>query len=291
MNAVRMGILLIGLVAMPIAGQLVFTAPAQAQNNERFQSLVQRGVSAYKSGQYRAAAKAFREAYQIKPEPTLLFNIGRSLEQVGALDDALNHYQAYVDAPGTTTEGRASALSKIQALRKEKEARAALKKNGAKAPPLPPLGGDRTPPPPPPPPTVAPPPPASPPPPAAKPVDLVVLVNAANKEASLTFSSLRDIYMGRRSTWTNGERIRPFGRPRTTRAARAFFKKLSNLSATQYARHWQRQQLSGAGMAPANVSAKSVLKAIRINKGAVGYAIRKELPKELPPTVRIIVPR
>ena len=276
-----MNILRIALLVLLGFGLCV---PANAQTEERFTALVQSGVSAYKAGQFKAAVDAFREAYKIRPDPTLLFNIGRSLERQGAIDDAINHYKAYVDAPGTTAEGRTAALEKIEALTKEKKIREKLKTNGSNAPPLPKLSSERKEPT-----KVA---PAPPPPQAKTPMDLVALVHASNTERALSFDDLRDIYLGRRKVWGNGARIKAYARPRTTKAGIQFFKKIDGLSAAQYARHWQRLQLAGSGMAPASISAVSgMLKAITTNKGGIGYLLRRELPKKLPPQVRIIVPR
>jgi tetratricopeptide (TPR) repeat protein len=241
-----------------------------------FKSLVNRGVKAYQARRYGEAVDAFRKAYEIRQEPTLIYNIAQSLERMGNIDDAIAHYETYVEAPGTTAEERADALEHLKALRREKAARDNAVEQPLEGPKLPALGKTEKPPPPPPPP----------PPPAVEPTvapgDLVMVVHAKNTVSKLEPGTVKQIYLGKEKVWPDGERIKPYSRPLGTNAGRAFFGAKTGLSSRDYQKYWQQAQLSGEGLSPPIIAdPKALLEIVSKNRGAVGFALRSELPKEL----------
>lgn len=275
------------LVALLTSAVLVWSGPAIAQEGDAaFDANVGKGVENYKARKYVAAIKYFRDAYAIKPDPTLIFNIARSYERLGKVEDALANYQAYVDAPGTTSEDRADALNRIKALRQEQAARDAA--NTSEEPSAPVLPAetrteavrtetrtetkveapvettpDRK---------------TSPPGKSA----LVVIVNKANPVQFLTKAQLADIYFGRTPSWPNGARLRPVTRPGGTEAGKIFFSPAVGIDAGKYSQHWQQKQLSGAGLAPSSVeTASGVVKAVAAHAGAIGFLSGVEVPASL----------
>lgn len=58
----------------------------------------QRAIGLYESGRYEAALPEFQAAYQSRPQPWLLINIGRTLHRLGRLDDAIAYYNRYEQA-------------------------------------------------------------------------------------------------------------------------------------------------------------------------------------------------
>jgi hypothetical protein len=282
------------LLAMAIA---FAWSPRQAQaqeNDAAFDAAVAKGVENYKARKYNAAIKYFRDAYALKPDPTLIFNIARSYERLGKVEDAIANYQAYVDAPGTTTEDRADALNRIKALKQEQAARdAALNADEPQAPPLPaetktngarhdngdgarsenarsetvnariePEPKNNT--------TISP------------KSGFIVIVNKSNPVMSLSKTQIADIYFGRTASWPNGARMRPYSRPAGSEAGKMFFSSAVGVDAGKYSQHWQQKQLSGAGLAPANVeSVAALIKAVAANPGAIGYLTGGEAPANM----------
>lgn len=275
------------LVVLLSSAVVVWSAPVAAQEGDAaFDANVSKGVENYKARKYVAAIKYFRDAYALKPDPTLIFNIARSYERLGKVEDALANYQAYVDAPGTTSEDRADALNRIKALRQEQAARdAALNAEEPSAPPLPAetkteaaRTETRTEPPPETAGRVEPDRKTSPPGKSA----LVVIVNKANPVSFLTKAQLADIYFGRTSSWPNGARLRPVARPGGSEAGKIFFSPAVGIDAGKYSQHWQQKQLSGAGLAPSSVeTAAGVVKAVAAHAGAIGFLAGAEVPASL----------
>lgn len=82
-------------------------------------------VEHFEARRYTEAIASFRAAYAIRPEPDLLYNIARSYERNGNVDDALTSYREFIAQPGSTAQLRAKALDNIDALQREKTSRAA----------------------------------------------------------------------------------------------------------------------------------------------------------------------
>ena len=61
------------------------------------ESAFDKGKAAYDAGNYKEAAAAFSEAYEHKPKPDLLYNIGASYQKAGDTKQAIKHYQLYLN--------------------------------------------------------------------------------------------------------------------------------------------------------------------------------------------------
>lgn len=85
---------LVFAVALSLAG-----APALAAN-PRAQALIKEGDRLYKENKYLEAAAALKDAYALEPNPTLLYNIARALDQAGELQQALDQYRTFVGLEG-----------------------------------------------------------------------------------------------------------------------------------------------------------------------------------------------
>lgn len=121
---------LVYALALALAAPLAPSAPAWAQGAEpaaeiEFKGHLDRGLAAYKAGDYATALVAFEQAYATKEAPALLYNIGRCYERLGDGDRALETYERLLSAAGTTAELRAKALESVAALKREKAARVA----------------------------------------------------------------------------------------------------------------------------------------------------------------------
>lgn len=112
--------------SLSLLGASTLTSVASAQETPpEFQPLLDRAMQHYTAREYEQAIALFEQAYAIRAEPELVYNIARSYERIARHDDALREYERFVALPGTTAELRGRALSSIQALRAEQESRRA----------------------------------------------------------------------------------------------------------------------------------------------------------------------
>jgi tetratricopeptide (TPR) repeat protein len=58
----------------------------------------QRGVKLYRAGQFDAAAAAFGQAWQLSNAPELHYNLAMTAQQLGHIEEAYDHYRAYLSA-------------------------------------------------------------------------------------------------------------------------------------------------------------------------------------------------
>lgn len=77
-------------------------APSADEARARARSLANEGLRAFKSGDYVTALARFEQAEALVPAPTIALQRARSLEKLGRLAEALDRYQAIVDAPPAT---------------------------------------------------------------------------------------------------------------------------------------------------------------------------------------------
>jgi tetratricopeptide (TPR) repeat protein len=122
----RRSILGLGFVLFSIPASVRAEAPDVSADSE-FSKLVNQGLDQYQATRFEDAITSFKAALAIKPDPKLLYNIARSYEKLGKIDESIDHYQKFVDAPGSTAQDRAKALEQIKALRAEKSAREAVR--------------------------------------------------------------------------------------------------------------------------------------------------------------------
>lgn len=81
-----------------VLGLVATTASAEVRNSESEATRIfERGESAYGEGQFAEAAELMRRAYELQPEPILLFNIGRALEGDGNVSGAIEAYSRYLE--------------------------------------------------------------------------------------------------------------------------------------------------------------------------------------------------
>jgi hypothetical protein len=74
-------------------------------------------------GQYLEAAEALIEAYAIEPNPAFLFNIGRSYQRAGLLEDAATFYERCLADEEAPPEVAARAQTGLDVVREELEQR------------------------------------------------------------------------------------------------------------------------------------------------------------------------
>lgn len=91
------------------------------ESRERALDLFQASVEHYEEGRYGVAAELLREAYELHPEPLLLYNLGRALDGMGDAEGAVQAYHNYLEAaPGA--DDRALVEERITILTAQIEA-------------------------------------------------------------------------------------------------------------------------------------------------------------------------
>src|ERR1043165_974907 len=84
-------------VSYVFAIALALVGPAYADGNrDKALKLFEDSNKAYKSGKFEEAADLLKDAYQLFPEPILLYNLGRAQEGLGDPKAALDSYERYL---------------------------------------------------------------------------------------------------------------------------------------------------------------------------------------------------
>jgi tetratricopeptide (TPR) repeat protein len=82
---------------------LALAGPALADVTSEAREHFKKGQTHYALGEFDDAAKEFREAYRLRQEPAILFNIGQAYRQMQQYQQAYFHYRQYLaqkpDAP------------------------------------------------------------------------------------------------------------------------------------------------------------------------------------------------
>ena len=73
---------------------------AQADNVEEARAYVNKATAAYALNHYAAAAENFEKAFELKPDPALLYNAAQSYRLAGNKERALELYESYVRVYG-----------------------------------------------------------------------------------------------------------------------------------------------------------------------------------------------
>jgi tetratricopeptide (TPR) repeat protein len=106
-------------IALAFAGR----ADAQRQRNadlRRAVLLFEESEELYNRGDFEGAATLLRRAYELHPDPTLVYNLGRSLEAMGDLDGAIEEYERYLrEAP--EAEDRGEVEAQLRSLRERRD--------------------------------------------------------------------------------------------------------------------------------------------------------------------------
>lgn len=90
--------------------------PQDASRSAAFQQLIRQASECYKNSDFECAYTRYRQAYDISPQPLLLFNIGQVCRKAGQAKVALSYYEEFLRlAP--QSELKAEVASYVRALR------------------------------------------------------------------------------------------------------------------------------------------------------------------------------
>jgi tetratricopeptide (TPR) repeat protein len=90
--------------------------PSGTPADETAQRLSDEGLEAYRAGKYETAARLYKQAFQVRGDPALLYNLARTYEKMGKPSLALEYYRRYLVAEGTDPKLRARAEERVSNL-------------------------------------------------------------------------------------------------------------------------------------------------------------------------------
>jgi ABC-type phosphate transport system substrate-binding protein len=101
--------------------------------------------------------------------------------------------------------------------------------------------------------------------------DVVIVANENVPAASLAAKDVKQIFLGNKTSWDNGDKIVFVVQDRTD-AADVFLKAYVKKSASQYDNYWKKQVFTGKGKAPQSFSSdQELVKFVSETPGAIGY--------------------
>ena len=101
--------------------------------------------------------------------------------------------------------------------------------------------------------------------------ELAVIVNPSTDVSSLTRSKLKNIYLGKKSSWGDGSAIN-FSILNSGPVHTAFLKTYVKKSPSQFSTFWKKAVFTGTGTPPKQLNnEKAMLDFVANNPGAIGY--------------------
>jgi tetratricopeptide (TPR) repeat protein len=97
---------------------LATTRFAQADNTAEARARFEAGSAAYALGQYATAAQEYEKAFQLKPDPALLYNAAQAHRVAGNKQRALLLYQNYLRVYGKQVSNREEVERHIASLKR-----------------------------------------------------------------------------------------------------------------------------------------------------------------------------
>lgn len=109
------------LLAAPGSARAGAAAPSPRAEVTRLAKL---SHQQYQAGDYAAAAQTLLQAYELEPVPALLFNVAKTFEKAGNVEQAMRFYQRYIDAENSDPKLIRQASHALDALRLQQDERA-----------------------------------------------------------------------------------------------------------------------------------------------------------------------
>lgn len=98
-----------------------------------------------------------------------------------------------------------------------------------------------------------------------------VIVNKGVQVKELDAGTMRKIFLGKRTSWSNGERIKLVTLTKG-KTYMQFVKDILHMTPQQYSLHWKRALFSGTGMPPKSLNTEEeIIQYVAENEGAIGF--------------------
>lgn len=100
---------------------------------------------------------------------------------------------------------------------------------------------------------------------------VTIIVNSGVKETNLKPAELRNIFLGKMTTWKNGKTI-SLAILKDERAQREFLRKYIKRNPGQFKIYWKMKLFTGKGMLPRFFSTDDqIIDFVSLNKGSIGF--------------------
>ncbi len=111
--------------------------------------------------------------------------------------------------------------------------------------------------------------------------DLAIVVNKSNVIDSISSNELKKIFLGKKSRWENGEKIRLFCQ-QVGDVHKAFTKSFVKKSPQQFYTYWNKILFTGKGRPPMELKNDTeMLKFVAADQNAIGYISRDSLNEDV----------
>jgi ABC-type phosphate transport system substrate-binding protein len=125
---------------------------------------------------------------------------------------------------------------------------------------------------------------------SAAPVEIAVVVNAENPLTTLSAEDVRAYYMKRKSSWPNGEKIRPVDVEADNAARVLFVTQVLKTTPSDLERHWLEIKYRAAESPPKRMSDdEGVIKYISAFKGGIGFVEASAADKLKDRPIRVVL--
>ena len=102
--------------------------------------------------------------------------------------------------------------------------------------------------------------------------EILVIVNTDNPTTELSSRQIVDLYMGRNQSFPNGESAFPLDLSPDSSLRGQFYRSLTDKSVAQVNAYWARLLFTGRATPPRVMAdSPTVMRAVRENRGAIGY--------------------
>ena len=108
--------------------------------------------------------------------------------------------------------------------------------------------------------------------------EVVVVVSARSRIATLDVNQVASIFLGKTLTYPNGDEVVPLDQSEGTAVREEFYAKVTRKSPALLKAHWSKLLFTGRGQPPRELTNGSVLKkAIAENPAFIGYMDKNEI--------------
>jgi hypothetical protein len=105
--------MILAVVLSMMMQQTPAPAPVNASTKDEVEALYAEGAALFRAEKYRLSIAKFEAAYNLFPDPKLLYNAARAYEALGELGPALERYKTAASHPQATPELRGKAAERM----------------------------------------------------------------------------------------------------------------------------------------------------------------------------------
>lgn len=107
--------------------------------------------------------------------------------------------------------------------------------------------------------------------------EVVIITNQGNPVSTITVQDAKQIYLGKKSTWSNGNGVKAFTQ-KNAQITEMFSKKFVKKSSQQFNLYWRKAIFTGKGTPPVEViNSEEMKKMVASETGSIGYILDTEV--------------